>query len=59
MKIPIHYRYGLTYVFSVYNGSEKRVKAARNVSPWNGGNNIHNLSDFFYGEDAAPKRKTW
>ena len=59
MKIPIHYCYGLTYVFSVYNGSEKRVKAARNVSPWKGSNNIHNLANFFYGEDAAPLREAW
>jgi len=51
--------YGLTYIISIYNASEKRVKKARNFSPWNGGNNIHNLSNYFYGEDAALLREAW
>jgi len=51
--------YGLTYIFSVYNASEKRVKSARNASPWKGSNNIHSLSNYFYGEDAAPLREYW
>jgi len=52
-------RYGLTYIFSIYNASEKRVNRARYVSPWNGKNNIHNLANFFYGEDAAFLREAW